>query len=224
MDVGHPCVLIQAYLTTWARWALNLSFVGGWKWLGNIPFRRNCILNSDEKKCLTIDQPGSGWSIFIYLFILKCVLIQYFCSLKTPVCMAQDDDHFRQTLGLCSAPEKRLTREAKPKLSGRHGENRRQGTCCLSEWTCSSFSFPKRSERHLKWSKHQVPIGILHSCRFGGLGCLVALGFPSVSWSNPLVASKTWYPAFHLWLAKVQYPSPTNLLSRPPWSWLEGNF
>ena len=37
------------------------------------------------------------------------------------------------TVGLCSAPEKRLTREAKPKLSGRHGENRRQGTCCLSE-------------------------------------------------------------------------------------------
>ena len=31
------------------------------------------------------------------------------------------------------------------------------------------------------------------------------------------------YRAFHLWFAKVQYLSPSNLLSTPTWSWLEGN-
>ena len=156
MDVGHPCVLINQHI-----WPHELGEHWIWVLLGDenglehISFRRNCILNSDEKKCLTIDQPGSGWSIFIHFSILKCVLIQYFCSLKTPVAWHRMII-FAKHLVFVQPLKNVLQDEAKPKLSGRHGENRRQGTCCLSEWTCSRFSFPtfhgpvpERSERHL---------------------------------------------------------------------------
>ena len=170
MDVGHPCVLIQAYLTTWARWTLNLSFVGGWKWLGKYLIQKELHPQFGWEEML--DHRSTWiWMIHFYQFFhIKEGIDSIFLFTK--------DSSLHGTGWSCSPNIRSLFSPWKTSYKIKQSPSCQVGrvkigakalAVCRNE-LAAVFLFLKGRNVTFWRSKHQVLIGILHSCRFGGLG------------------------------------------------------